>query len=120
MYVPEQATTLTPYDLYPTTPHTTFYVRSALSTGLGRWGPYVHAGNPGKYGVVAVSDGVRSAPLIFNVVNKLAGGSIEITTEPDPYLLPWRAFLVKGRAHHPMLQLRAALRAAMLRASWPR
>ena len=93
MYVPEQATTLTPYDLYPTTPHSTFYVHSALETGLGRWGPYIHAGNPGKYGVVAVSDGVRSAPLIFNVINKLVGGSIEITTEPDPCLLPWRASL---------------------------
>ena len=76
-----------PYTLYPSRPHSTFEVVRAGADGYGQFSPTIHRGNPGTYGVVAINNGVRSAPILFNVVNQLEGGRIEILKEPDPCLL---------------------------------
>ena len=82
-----------PYTFYPSRPHSTFEVIRAGASGYGQFSPTIHSGNPGTYGVVAVNNGVRSAPIIFDVVNKLEGGRIEIVVEPDPCLLTAAEFL---------------------------
>ena len=81
--------TASPIQLYPTRKHTTYFVRS----GISKFAAWVHPGNPGLYGVVAISNGVRSPPIFFEVINQLAGGRIEVVTEPDPCLLDYNVML---------------------------
>jgi hypothetical protein len=88
-YEPTVTATASPIQLYPTRKHTTYFVRS----GISKFAAWVHPGNPGLYGVVAISNGVRSPPIFFEVINQLAGGRIEVVTEPDPCLLDYNVML---------------------------
>ena len=80
----QQSSPTSPLALYASSKHSTSYV---VSGSESYFAPLIHPGHPGLYGVVAINNGVRSAPMFFEVVNQLKGGRIEVVTEPDPCIL---------------------------------
>jgi hypothetical protein len=75
---------LKPYELYSAHPHTTVFILPAKFSGIGQFSARVSAGNPGDYAVVIIANGVRSSPFLFNIINRLDGGTMVISREPDP------------------------------------